>query len=355
MLAPWFAVLVVVMSGCTVQTTARPRLDEVLDTEPWFPPPDECGDHRGHWAIINGAPLPTHVQLSPGQVGAIGRVGNCTATLVGPGLVLTAAHCVLDNAEICFRLGPGPDQCVRPRRVDSHPTLDLATLQINEEDVADLGLIPFVVTENVATANWLGRPVEAAGYGRREDGGQGELRFLATRVSEVGAIEWVTDGDGTRGLCNGDSGGPLLAVWQDGSVRLAGVLSLGDPGCVGRDRFVRTDIARSWLLARGALSSSGLGCEAVGPAGYCSGNRAVWCAGDSLRTELCSACGWASGIGYGCIEGEDPCQGLSSAGTCEGLVARWCEVGHVRERDCGVCNKECALVSGAGGAVCSGN
>ena len=57
----------------------------------------------------------------------------------------------------------------------------------------------------------------------------------------------IIDGEGTRGVCNGDSGGPVMVIAEDGTVRVAGTLHYGDPSCVGRDNYTRVDLFRDWI------------------------------------------------------------------------------------------------------------
>ena len=164
---------------------------------------------------------------------------------------------------------------------------------------------------------------------------------------------------GTRGLCFGDSGGPVMVLASDSTVRVLGDLSFGDPSCIGQDSFARTDLQLAWIEAiTGPVVVDGAPCGRISPAGDCVGSStAVWCdeATDLLVSEVCSgdaACGWdTTARGYRCVT-DDPCGGVSAAGACQGSTAVWCDEGTVRRRECGPCGEMCRYVSDVGGFYC---
>lgn len=167
------------------------------------------------------------------------------------------------------------------------------------------------------------------------------------------------DGQGQRGVCFGDSGGPLLVLADDGTVRVAGVLSNGDETCVGRDNFVRLELHLAWIEEQTGPLDDGTsqGCGQIGRAGRCDQGRAVWCGNERIQIDECeagTACGWSEAEGgFRCISGPDPCEGFDSFGACDGNLARWCEDGVPRVRDCGACNQTCYASVDNLGAYCA--
>jgi hypothetical protein len=162
---------------------------------------------------------------------------------------------------------------------------------------------------------------------------------------------------GERGVCFGDSGGPLMVLGTDATVRVAGALSFGDPSCVGRDRYTWTDLVVGWIEGfTGPTVAEGGACGRLTAEGDCMGASAVWCEGDALRAERCeggTACAWSEGDGgYRCTAGPDPCEGVTARGECRGSVATWCERGELRERDCAPCGETCGDVPEVGGIYC---
>ncbi|MEL6177933.1 MAG: trypsin-like serine protease, partial [Myxococcota bacterium] len=165
------------------------------------------------------------------------------------------------------------------------------------------------------------------------------------------------DGEGERGVCFGDSGGPLMVIASDGTVRIAGVLSGGDGSCVGRDNYTRVDVFRDWIESyTGPTVVEGASCGEVDDVGRCLNNQALWCDGEQLRAQTCdgaTSCGWDEDTqGYRCILGDDPCQGIDAFGQCNGQTALWCDRGQLRSRDCGSCDQTCSVMTEYNGVYC---
>lgn len=196
---------------------------------------------------------------------------SCTGTLVAPDLVLTAGHCLqtsrpatdrdatLFASKIRVLTGPGIDggrmrNGLRVQSVVSHPLL-----RIHPLGYADFGLIRLVdevpnitptplLTEiaDELAAFTRGR-VLLAGYGRREDGANGEKYKTWAKVRRLTPDEGMAGGGG-HDACSGDSGGPALTVSGDGTMSQLGVVSRGlGLGC-GKGGFISlVPDATCWL------------------------------------------------------------------------------------------------------------
>ncbi len=319
-----------------------------------------CGDERRIPLVYYGTPEPTALPLTPGQVLAIGAWGGCTGTFITDEWVLTAEHCgVRVGREFC--VGPdrrNPNVCFRAAQVQNHPSQDMTLVRMDAPASSRIPeLQPIPINTVRLDDSWIGRTAEASGYGQQEDGRSGEREFTAQPIAGFERPEFlVIDGEGRRGVCFGDSGGPVMILAADGSVRVAGDLSYGDPSCVGQDRYSRTDLAVAWIESfTGPTVVDGGDCSSVGPEGRCIGNTAVYCEGDAVTSDRCEgACGWDPSVeGYRCLAGADPCNGVTAQGDCAGNVARWCDRGVLRQRDCGACGGQvCGQVAELGGTYC---
>lgn len=207
--------------------------------------------------IINGTAYAGHPAVMMFLTQGQGYYGTCTATLIAPNKLLTAAHCVEDfnpateKALVSNlqkpRVGtPGDWQPVA--RVDIHPAW--ATQHyINEgHDCAVLTLAanypnvePLAVSFDAA-AVVRGTPVTLIGYGNNVAGsGSGQKRVGSGTIQDV--YDGVIGAAGaSQRTCQGDSGGGLIAK-IGGVEKVVGVTSYGSPGCVGLGYF--TNVAKT--------------------------------------------------------------------------------------------------------------
>ena len=321
---------------------------------------DECGDVRAKAMVYYGTATPTYLPMSQGQIYAVGSFDGCSGLLITPTWVLTAKHCGLKcNDEFCIDYqAEDPAICIGATRV-VNGSGDTTLMEL-EQDARNLmpEVIPVpILTEDLTTA-WIGRTAEAAGYGQQEDGGFNEREFTAEPIVSLNGDMLTIDGEGTHGVCFGDSGGPVMVIASDSSIRVAGSLSYGDQNCVGQDSFTRVDSYRDWIESyTGPTQVDPVECGDVTEEGRCINGAAIYCGPDDfLVSDNCSggtSCGWdAAAEGYRCIAGVDPCGGYDNFGVCEAGVARWCEDGEVKARDCGACDQSCVATEASGGANC---
>jgi uncharacterized protein (TIGR03382 family) len=258
-------------------------------------------------SIIGGSPasegqFPTVVAVVIDQ----GRRGMCTGTLVGPDLVLTAAHCI-DPA--ILRMA-SQDQVTSTTQIVFDGT-DLQSGQFgdvvgaretipypgfNQPGDPDVGLVrltrpitdraPSPVNLDPAGAP-IGLSVTMVGYGVTEQGGGGRNMFLENKTSSSCAPAGVSDAtflcfsqtDG-RGKCSGDSGGPSFATINDNPHTVVGITSFGDQNCQLFGADMRTDASKDFFRQ----NAPELLC---GDDGYCEAS----CGADGLPVDPnCSDC-----------------------------------------------------------------
>ncbi len=163
----------------------------------------------------------------------------CTATLISPRVVITAAHCLEDvrAADLSFFVGvnadvPSSGTRVAVESLHLHPDYD-ADEFLNDigiavlEEAVDADVLP-ILRAPMGDA-WIDRELIFVGYGWSPEDGLGIKRSVLIPLAYLydDAFEYSAEGLNT---CQGDSGGPALYE-IDGQVTLVGVTSYGDPEC----------------------------------------------------------------------------------------------------------------------------
>jgi MYXO-CTERM domain-containing protein len=218
---------------------------------------DEAGPlEQRQQAIYYGSRQPTVTPMSAKQQMAIGYLTDasgepwCSGTLIDRDVVVTAQHCTEGASPDAIDFGVGdpsrPDAVFKVQSISEHDYLDVALLFLHEDAVSRVpGIEPLPFLRRQLEQGRIGSSVEAAGYGATHDDSTGRY-FAALTLKDITEEYYVVDGGGQRGICFGDSGGPLL-VSLDGHAAVAGVESWGDESCVDVDNLTRLDLVADWI------------------------------------------------------------------------------------------------------------
>ena len=231
-------------------------------TDPPWDPPDEIREQLQ--GIIGG--LQTDAWPAVGAYSIDGGwAGMCTAVLVAPDMVLTAAHCAADSGDADrFVMAPDLDDANlsdvhRVAEVMVHPQYnghgkhphDVALLRL-VEDVEDVDFIPVNALD--LDSDWPGTWLHYVGYGANTffgGPGAGLKRETDLQVAWLTSHEFSTYAMDTN-YCSGDSGGPGF-VEIDGRWYVAAVVSSvyalddSEDMCAGGGWSMRVD-AETWFL-----------------------------------------------------------------------------------------------------------
>ena len=225
-------------------------------------------------------------EVAPGEWPFVARVDTsdkfCTASLVAPNWILTAAHClgdhdgsVTDPSDISVFLGYDWDKgvCENTReeigRVIIHPDYysagagfrnDAALVEILRPAAADP--VKILTPGDEAWLAPSGTTATVIGWGRQIDGSYPrglrtvdiplmtpeDCRENSFWTSEVVHERTLCAGVEGRGIWSGDSGGPLVVSLPDGSWGQVGVTSMGGRARAGYPGvFTRTSSIYDWI------------------------------------------------------------------------------------------------------------
>ncbi len=303
-------------------------------------------------AIYHGSRTPTVVSMTDGQLLALGWLHSlsrpvssyCSGTIIAPRLVATAKHCFDENSRavsIGFSVGQLREEPVHTFTLNTfllHETRDVALLVLAEDATEVVpGLTPIPFNRTAMTRADEGRMVQAAGYGRTDNGATGRF-FAEVKLTGVTDEMIIVDGMGRQGICSGDSGGPALLM-QSGELAVVAVETEGSSSCVGQDSMTRLDQVAEWIDSVDPENVILTDCEAIGPKGRCVGNVALWCETTGVMPYRCADWGQICGYDerkdrYYCIDKPNNCGDVPEEGRCSETGVEWCEDGEVMTENC---------------------
>jgi secreted trypsin-like serine protease len=182
----------------------------------------------------------------------------CTGTFISDTVFLTAAHCVhpdLVGAAAEFQIFRGHDlndpstrcPCHEVAEVHYHPSFNASNASAGS-DIAVAVLAEPIEVETLAymqsplTNSMKGEPATIVGYGVNNGWnkeGAGTKREAAVELNSYNN-QFVKTGIGGKGICSGDSGGPVI-MDVDGEQTVVGVNSFGFIFCLFEASSTRVD------------------------------------------------------------------------------------------------------------------
>lgn len=273
---------------------------------------------------------------------------TCSAAVIAPTVLITAAHCVDDANHPGYVHGvfAEPDassyaniKALKPhllsvKSVHAHPDYDTAP-----PFYADIAVVildkpilatPLPINRAAPSPSLVGGPARMVGYGQVQVGKYNVIKHEApTVVASIGPVDTIVVGDSAHLSCIGDSGGPAL-VMIDGVETIVGVDSYTETsGCKEPAHYRRTDVFTSFLdqyapplppPVDGGIGGGGGG----GGAGGSAGSTGAGVGGAATTTSTSTSTGGNESSSGGCAIQGDPRGDLgTSAAALLAAAALW--------------------------------
>jgi V8-like Glu-specific endopeptidase len=184
-------------------------------------------------------------------------LSKCTATLVSPRVLLTAAHCIADAQGATFRVYLGNDDS----KIDRTKLLNVSAAVFDPAygdptQGHDIGVVvlgaPLSITpipiNRAPLSGVVGKVARYVGYGLTNgitQTGSGIKRQGSAPIAEISRV-LIAIGEHPHLTCSGDSGGPLFLT-MNGVESIIGVTSFGDKDCQRAAYFQRMDTQMAWV------------------------------------------------------------------------------------------------------------
>ena len=284
----------------------------------------------------------------------------CSAVLISPKVLLTAAHCVdrvyHGTTTLTVRATNKPDtvmlmqsDMIDVTTISLHPMWN-PSVQESEFDIAvmtldraPVGVTP-VTLARALPASTTGQSVRVLGYGRTTSGsssGSGTRRSVTTPIVAIGANTFTIGVSGSVGICSGDSGGPSFL-----GEAVAGIHSNAGSSC-GRGTDIRVDTNLGFIEAFvqandpptcGGDGRCATGCAGMDPDCPCRANS-VCEAGCGLTDADCADDGAVCAAASECASGQcvDDARGFKF---CSRTCASTSECQNQMTCQAGVCRAE---------------
>lgn len=228
-------------------------------------------DSQNETGIVGGYEVAKEDYLAPYLVGLLNEKDAtiCTATLIGQGILLTAAHCVPQNPaalRLIFDQSFSPySPTIFAEQIFVHPLYTGRTVGTDLFDIAviTIPIMPYGyrAVDIIPDYSWVPHrsPVTVAGYGLNFSWaikkGSGVLRATDLRLKRnySGRTEMEISQSLAKGICNGDSGGPIF-IQANHQLYLIGVTSRAysllfplTPDCFMKAVATRADVFVPWI------------------------------------------------------------------------------------------------------------
>jgi hypothetical protein len=226
---------------------------------PSIPPADACaaiGGGPAATAIVNGTACSSTnsaVVLVNLRMPSGFSLGQCSATLIAPRAILTAAHC-FDEPGAVVRIWLGSGDEIQAESYVKHPDYrDVGAgpdvgVAFFAQDVGRVP-VPLLLSRDAR----VGETAVIAGWGRDQNSIPATLRAGTTTITSAGPelLETVFSSNASS-ICSGDSGGPIL-LQEGGQWAIAGVTSAASvSGCTTGTNYyvtIRNASVSSFVLA----------------------------------------------------------------------------------------------------------
>ncbi|MCK0196352.1 trypsin-like serine protease [Ancylobacter sp. 6x-1] len=211
-------------------------------------------------AIVGGRPAGGDVAASTVMVVST-RGASCTGVVLGPSVILTAAHCVAPKANYAVAvIEPAGPRVLTASRVSVHPGFDPASFD-TRRPTPDLALMQLSepLPDRFRPATLASDPALPArgslftlvGFGVVKDGdgrSAGTLRAVDLPViGTTGGIMIRLSAGAAAGGCTGDSGGPVLAGGTVAAIIGWSTAAGGARGCGGVTGATLIGPQRPWI------------------------------------------------------------------------------------------------------------
>lgn len=181
----------------------------------------------------------------------------CTAEVISPRVLLTAAHCVhpmLVGANATFVVYPGQDvaqanqgNTLAVKEVHANPAWSASNLPAGHDSgviilASPIAIAPLPHNRDAMTPAQKNQPVRFVGYGLTSAAARtssGKKRQTSALLTDYDATKLFV-ADPANNTCSGDSGGPVFMT-INGKETIVGITSYGDEACAQGGYSTRVD------------------------------------------------------------------------------------------------------------------
>lgn len=179
------------------------------------------------------------------------QAGSCTGSLIAPNWVLTASHCITDSAdfEIAYvyvaflnnsneysrsNTFEATAWYANPKYSSRSGLNDIALIELDERDAQEGPFMP-LVAEGPKLRD-KGELMRIVGFGATDDDDNSAIqrkRFADVPLEDYDDdLLFTLDTETDKNACHGDSGGPVLHLYEDGTYAVAGIVDYGTQTCM---------------------------------------------------------------------------------------------------------------------------